>query len=195
MDIAWISEPNADNGICGFCSAFAARYLNDPAYKATLSQLTGRTELNNLIVSEMAAFIYNLENTNPDMLNEITEFTKTFGGKHAQFNHTLWLQVATGIANKLGQVALDVAMTPDAMIYYLKSVCNFNNAALVDQHTGQCINGLGTGDGFLRRQPYKGLRHWVYNWGNDQILNYGEIGTLEEVKRQYGWDVVYTITW
>jgi hypothetical protein len=92
------------------------------------------------------------------------------------------------LITKEGDKGVTVAMTPDALVDYMRwaGVKNAQDLNVVaTQNTGEnlltyrnCVIGLGEHPGPL--SPYNGLEHWVYVDANGVLNNWGKKTTLKK---------------
>lgn len=158
-----ISYHNKVHGLCGFAAALMATNGGGNRWFSDLKH----------IASSMQQFFEHCARSRVTMIAEIVNFTKAFKGFETYD--------ITGLIHGLERAAqgqpvtpkqLSAAMTPNAVLYYLRNFRNCANARLVDpdERPQQCIVGLS--DGSVSMNVHGGLAHWVYYRGGT-LYSYG----------------------
>jgi hypothetical protein len=166
---------NSGWGICGFTSSLYALYQNNPTQQLKLAQ-GGRTAT--MMLAEIKTYLKMLQaDEQTNTLQSIQAFTRTFGPDFASFTIEGYIDEI----NKVGKTGVadtrdskyGIAMPPDAVVDYLKRVCSFNAARLVDLSSPSTELVIGVSKPGRPAGTYKGLAHYmyslngkIYSWGN-----------------------------
>lgn len=189
-----ISVLNQNFGICGFVACLGALYQeNSSRGTAWRQQVEGinnnQDELNTKIKMRITPFLNKLEKASGNsplvtMKNDVKEFTNQFDVNRGNFeNINLRTAAYDGLARE-SDGFVGVAMTPEAMVYYLKKYCSIYGVNIGDQIVnGRAIYGLGRENG--QPELYNNLRHWVYCSDQEHCFNYGQIQTLDNAMNDY----------
>lgn len=197
MTMLSISEVNKDWGICGFASTLGALYKQG-IFKDTIKRAVSRHEFDTRLLAEIKTYLVILQSEDKNiLLNEIQKFTRTFGGIYSGFT-------IQGYINKVNTIAVSpplrtdkgfsIAMPPNAVVDYLKRICDVKNPTLV-QCNSTTNNNVILGIGDKRKvNEWKGLGHWVYKKSNLEIYNWGQKETLTELlAHNPNWQIIYEI--
>ena len=193
MNIGW--------GICGFTSSLYALYEHNPTLRSSLAK-GGKTGTR--VLAEIKTYLRILQaEGETTVLSDIEKFTKSFGGKFANFTVDSYIEsineVVTSGANP-NDDKYSVALPPGAVVDYLKRVCQFKDAKLVDLSAkgSEFILGVCGNDPKIL---YGGLEHYlyylngtIYSWGKTftgKDLNEGVAKAAAEVKAT--WTIGYKI--
>jgi hypothetical protein len=203
MTINAVTSLNVPWGICGFASTLAAMYSHSPTLKSTVDAAAAKGHLNTRLPAEIKTYLMMLKAENKiALLNEIRDFTRSFGAKYAAFTIDGYIAKINQIAVNPNLVVgfsamrkhnLSIAMPPNAVLAYLKMVHDMKNARIVEPATlkgNNVILGLGTGD---KTKPYNGLRHYVYMENNMTVYNYGKVGSLASQLQAKNYKVLFEI--
>ncbi len=166
---------NSGWGICGFTSSLYALYQNSPTQQLKLAQ-GGRTST--MMLAEIKTYLKMLQaDERTDILQGIQTFTRTFGGIFSSFTIEGYIEEI----NKIGRTGVadtrdakyGIAMPPDGVVDYLKRVCAFNSAKLVDLNSSSTELVIGVCKPDRPAHMYSGLAHYmyslngtIYSWGN-----------------------------
>lgn len=193
MTIDNMGVMNAGWGICGFTSSLYALYTNKPSEQVKLAKGGGTPTM---VLAEVKSYLRMLQaDERQDLLSGITAFTRSFGGVFAGFTIEDYITRINGVVS-LGASPTDekfgIAMPPDAVVDYLKRVCDFGGARLVDpgDACSECI--LGVYKTASPGGPHKGLKHYLY-YLNGTIYSWGNQFASVDAAMGKGWDVCYKI--
>ena len=174
-----LSRINNDHGVCGFVSCLQAIYdETEDSHKSTfLETFTDKANFAGLIGS----FLKTCQKKRPDLIGDINAFTRMFGEEYTYFSCQMLIWEIDR-KKEIMNGALDVAMPPSAVLYFLHELAFRQNAQFVDtQHPLQrCIVGLA--DGSIDADTHNGLAHWAYYRGGT-LFSWGHAfpgGTLED---------------
>lgn len=175
-------------GICGFNSSLYALYVHNPKMRAKLGQ--GASSPTRML-AEIKTFLRMLQaEKKTEILEAIEAFTRTFD-KFENFTIESYINRINDVVDTQSDITQDpkfsIAMPPDAVIAYLKIVCGFNNARLVDpgSSASELVLGLFRDDG-ANMGTYGGLRHYVY-YPNGAFYSWGQqFSSIGQMKRNYG---------
>jgi hypothetical protein len=158
---------NKKYGVCGFTSSLYALYTRSPT-----SSLAAGAQVDTRIMAEIKTYLTMLKaDGRADLLAEIKDFTNTFPGFGGftidGYIEQIKAAVKSGIPN------FSIAMTPSAVVDYLKRACEFKNAKEVALTDTSVELILGVRDAKGKSSPHKGLIHWVYYF-NGTVFSWGE---------------------
>ncbi|WP_444930285.1 hypothetical protein ACJJIF_21485 [Microbulbifer sp. SSSA002] len=173
-------------GVCGIVSVIHGILLskNDDNSLDGLSQ----DELDYNLGESVLNFLRYAKTENQSLADELVEFTRTFGGQHA--NKTIDLLISecesaieaikTGTRGpKAAQGGWGVAMSKDALEAYInwvgaRSTEVAHNGIWSQENLSTFRNCVcGVGDIAKRDTKYSGLRHWVYINDSGYMYNWG----------------------
>jgi hypothetical protein len=160
-------------GICGFTSSLYALYSNNPTQQLKLAE-GGRTP--SMMLAEIKTFLKMLQgDERADLLQAIQTFTRSFKG-FSGFTIEGYIkeinQIRANQAVNTKDSKYGIALPPDAVVDYLKRLCDFKNAKIVelDSPSTEFIVGVATPS--RPAGTYKGLAHYmysskgtIYSWG------------------------------
>lgn len=184
-------------GICGFTSSLYALYTHNPAQQARLAQ--GAAEPTRML-AEIKTFLRMLQaDRQQKMLDDITTFTQSFGGKHKHFTITRYIERINETVTKgadPNNERFGIGLPPEAVVEYLKRVCDFKNARVVDMSYDAHELILGVADRTDKKMTmHDGLAHYLYKRGN-KIYSWGkQFGGVTEAMKGFGgkWEVCVKI--
>lgn len=191
-----ISYLNKQWGICGFASALGALYQNNKSMAGMIDQAEAKGQLDTRLLAEIKSYLVILQSENNSLLlNEITRFTRTFGGAYSAFDIQKYIDMVNSIGKDIANVGKDfsIAMPPNAVADYLRRVCGVK--AVLVGGTGPNLNNviLGLGDK-TKSDEWNGLNHWVYKANDSEVYNYGRSLPLATVlQSDTNWHIVYQV--
>jgi hypothetical protein len=171
MPVEEVSNPNNEWGICGFCSSLGAMYTRDPRMAARIDRAISLNQYRTRLLAEVKTFLVMLRAAGKvDLMDQIIRFNGRW--YPSGFDYLAYIarvnSIARGTFSPDAQYTL--ALTPDALVYYLREVCEFAGARWVPGDTGaDGILGLCQGG---RRPLLERLDHWVYRH-NGIVYNWG----------------------
>lgn len=196
-------------GICGINSSLYALYLHSPMMKDRLAR-GGLTP--SMMLAEIKVFLTVLKSEGKQtMLDNIENFTQSFAGfdKWTLANYITKINLAAedvnsavqkdvdskqpGTAEKNQQMALlndrmfSIGMPPEAVVYYLKRMCGFDNARQVPLNVtdNELIIGLYR-DEKNNMHICGGLKHYVY-YKDATYYSWGKsFSSIAGMERNYG---------
>jgi len=197
MGIEDISKLNANAGICGFASALAALYVNQPSARSVIEGAVRSNNLDTRIIAEIKSFLVTLQSEAQyqSLLQEIEDFTKTFTG-YENFSLTTYIQsINIQNLNNLdqNQSMFSIAMTPNAVITYLKIMGGRKGTRMLDlkDTRDDIILGIGVPD--TNPKSCYGLKHWIYKKNDNVVYNYGKTESLATAIKRGGYTTLYKI--
>ena len=166
-----ISGYNATWGICGFTSALTHLYDSDLRLRGKIDNSTAQTVRMGLLVEVVTFLKYvrafrgdligglnalNLRLQSPSMNNGVAGFIPL--AEAAVRN-----QVVIGISN-----AYQCALTPEALLLYVKKICGLEGATLTQGHDpgGRGILSIMNANDELVHWVFRDANGTVYNWGS-----------------------------
>lgn len=190
MPLEAISDPNRQWGICGFCSALAAMYSTNPAMRGRIQGAIDSNQFRTRLLAEVKTFLVLLRATGKGrLIDEITTFNRRWYPDG--FDYLAYISrvdaVVGGAFSANPQYTL--ALTPDALVYYLKEICGFRRVRWLPSDMGEDgILGLCTPGStpLLER-----LAHWVYR-ENGIVYNWGagaDAGAFNALLARKSWRV------
>lgn len=193
MTIDNMGVMNKGWGICGFTSSLYALYTNKPSEQVKLAKGGGTSTM---VLAEIKSYLRMLQaDGRQDLLGGITSFTRSFGGVFAGFTIDDYIARINDVVNIGANTSDDkfgIAMPPDAVVDYLKRICDFGGARQVGtgDACSECI--LGVYETANKNGPHKGLKHYLYQL-NGTIYSWGNQFASVEAAMGKGWDVCYKI--
>lgn len=201
-----VGVTNSDWGVCGFTSSLYALYDLNPAARPQIINATAAYH----ILAEIKTYLMLLKAENSGLLQEITDFTRSFGGKFANFSVDAYVAhvnsaAADGLSRKqiLSDPLYSIALPPAAVADYIKRIWGWNSTIT------SSATGSGNGDGiigvtplkrdaFFGKTAYHGLRHYMYRRGTT-IYSWGKSfnsvqQAADEGARGVKWRVCYVIS-
>lgn len=198
-----LSALNKSWNICGFASVLGALYQNhvivenikdpnlrrekeNPALKKikeNIDDAVRNQNLNTRLLSEIRTYIRILQSESSPLLNDITSFTASFGGRHAKFTIGNFIKEIDKIVDDKGKINTKrlnkdfaIAMPPDGVVDYLRRNGMSKSVKEEISKLNPVKNNviLGIGDKDKVKKPYKGLVHWVYRKNVSEIYNWGK---------------------
>ena len=165
---------NTPWGICGFTSSLYALYTHSIAKKQ--KQLAKGGASPTQVLAEIKGYLRTLQADGcQDILDSIQTFTQSFAGFDAWTIATYIEKVNSVVAHGANQSdpQFGIGMPPDAVIDYMKRICNFQNPHTVDvgANVPEAILGMGTDK--LGMPLYNGLGHYLY-YLNGTIYSWGQ---------------------
>jgi hypothetical protein len=184
---------NSGWGICGFTSSLYALYTHNPGMQAKLAQ--GAPEPTRML-AEIKTFLRMLQaDGQQQLLDDITAFTQSFGGVHAHFTITRYIERINKTVTKGADPdneKFGIGLPPHVVVEYLKRVCDFRNARVEDMTFAAHELILGVADRTDKKMTmYDGLAHYLYQRGN-KIYSWGkQFGSVAEAMKGFGgkWEV------
>jgi hypothetical protein len=164
---------NTKWGICGFASALYA--LHEHSSMQQQKGLSSAAEVETRMLAEIKSYLRMLQADNrADLLNKIQIFTRSFGGQWAAFEIDKYIEkinASVKAANAASLGDFSIAMPPDAVVDYLKRMCDFKLARILtakESDPKELILGVSKPD----MKMYNGLAHWVYQL-NGVVYSWG----------------------
>lgn len=175
-----MGQVNNHYGVCGFTSALYALYTQSPEDQQ--EYLSSAAKYKSRVAAEIKMFLKTLEaegdaSSENSLFKQITDFTRTFGDTYANFSIPKYVSaintMTTGTA-QADSVDISIAMPPEAVVKYLREICNLNSA-MVDpsQQPWPKEAIIGVRHGKTAPGMYDGLEHYVYrkeptvySWGD-----------------------------
>lgn len=191
-------------GVCGFTSTFYAMYQLNPASRPLVVNATAAYR----VLAEIKTYLMLLKAEGSPLLDDIRDFTQSFGPPHDAFTVDDYIQrindAAAGNRSEkdiLGEERYGIALPPAAVADYISRVWGWR--ATVHAHP----NCPGSGNGIIgvrvvgtggSGEPYKGLIHYMYR-GNGSIYSWGKkFGSVKAAAQGGGgganWEVCYFIS-
>ncbi len=193
MTIDNMGVMNQGWGICGFTSSLYALYTNKPSEQVKLAQGGGTPTM---VLAEIKSYLRMLQaDGRQDLLGGITSFTRSFGGVFAGFtidDYIARINDVVKIGANVGDAKFGIAMPPDAVVDYLKRICDFGGARLIGtgDACSECI--LGVYETANPGSMHKGLKHYLYSL-NGTIYSWGNQFADVDAAMGAGWAVCYKI--
>jgi hypothetical protein len=181
-----ISELNRGWGICGFASSLAALYQNGHNAKI-IDRAVGANQLETRLLAEIKTFLVTLQaENNTTLLKEIETINRSLVS--GSFSIPQYIKkintIATTLPNR-SDSSYSLAMTPNALINYLKFSCGFKNVKVIPRPSTEFSAFdnviLGLSSPKVKDTRWNRLAHWVYKKNNYEIYNWGQKVTLEEL--------------
>lgn len=170
-EIDKVGQLNIRYGICGFASSLYAVYDDSP--QKLKGELANEASKRQRLMAEIYGFLNACGKFRLELLTEITEFTQSFGGRYATFTIAAYKEsIKKKLAGKAKTPDFSIALTPNAVVYYLQMFGGYANAKVLSPTAApaRCVVGVansGVGG------PHDGLKHWVYYRGGT-IFSWGE---------------------
>jgi hypothetical protein len=175
-------------GICGFTSPLYALSIHNPAQRARLAQ--GAVEPTRML-AEIKTFLRMLQaDRQQKLLDDITTFTRSFGGKHKHFTITRYIERSNATVTNGAEPnneRFGIGLPPEAVVESLKRVCDLKNARVVDLSHDAHELIPGVADRTDKTMTlYDGLAHYLYKRGN-RIYGWGkQFGGVTEAMKGFG---------
>jgi hypothetical protein len=152
-------------GVCGFTSSLYAMYDLNPAMRPLIINATKPFR----VLAEIKTYLRMLEAEASKLLDDITEFTRTFEG-FADFEIKTYIK-SIDDALELTEEAIredsrfGIAMTPESVADYLERILGWSatisKPGVVSE---QCVIGVGTQADGLQHYMYSRYGK-IYSWG------------------------------
>ena len=197
---------NKDWGVCGFTSSFYAMYDLNPATRPQIITATAAYR----VLAEIKTYLMMLKAEGSDLLNKITEFTRTFGEDFEDFTVDTYIaeiNKAAAMGKSRFQILSDpkfsIALPPDAVADYIRRIWDWKTKIT------EFAVGTGGGDGIIGvssseydeatgvKKLYHGLEHYMYRSGG-KVYSWGkEFSSVQNASRGGAggvlWRVCYEI--
>ncbi|WP_158322691.1 putative HlyD family type I secretion protein [Acidisphaera rubrifaciens] len=175
-------------GICGVTSSLYALYKYSA--KQQKKKMAKGALTPTMMLAEMKLFLRTLQaDGRQDLIGDIESFTQSFGGEYEHFtvndyiNRINYAAVMVDAVSapgskkeKAAQEAVadrdfSIALPPEAVVYYLRNVCGFGQARVVDvgAKDRELLVGLYRDEG-NNMGIYGGLKHYVYYYNGGPVL-------------------------
>ena len=198
---------NEDWGVCGFTSSLYAMYELNPATRPRIVNATAAYH----ILAEIKTYLMMLKAEGSSLLNEIRDFTRTFGADYANFDIDAYIAriseaAATGLSRHqvLSDPLYSIALPPKAVADYVERIWSWKTAI------AEFAVGTGGGDGIIgvsssecdattgAKKPYHGLEHYLYRSGG-KVYSWGQSFSSVQAASRGGaggvvWRVCYVIS-
>ncbi len=199
-EMTGLGATNSKWGVCGFTSTIYAMYQMNPAVRPQVINATSGFS----VLAEIKTYLSLLRAERSPLLEEITAFTRSFGGKHENFSIESYVaQVGGAVDSDLETILADptygIAMPPAAVADYVRRIWQWQ--ATVSEYSFLSGDGDGiigvTPAAFYTSQMYRGLRHFMYRSGG-RIYSWGKsFGSVQQASDWgaggVGWRVCYVI--
>ena len=187
-----MGSTNAHWGVCGFTSTFYAMYALNPAKRPLLLGAGIATK----VLAEIKTYLMMLKaEGNIGLLNEIEEFTRSFGVVNGNdfrgFAVDEYIQLINESVGKTekeitGNPYYSIGMPPAAVADYLRRIWGHDSEILaIKGGSGGSSNGIMGVKSKTRGMPlYDGLCHYLYRYEN-KIYSWGiKFSSLSDVNKK-----------
>lgn len=197
---------NKDWGVCGFTSSLYAMYELNPATRPQIINATAAYR----ILAEIKTYLMMLKAESSSLLNDIRDFTRSFGNEFANFEIDTYIAHINKAAAKgksrhqiLSDSLYSIALPPKAVADYIERIWGWKTTI------SEFALGTGGGDGIIgvsssecdgtgAPKPYHGLEHYMYRSGG-KIYSWGQsFSSVQQAARDGAggvlWRVCYVIS-
>ncbi len=190
-----LGKTNRTWGICGFTSTFyAMSRMNQFKYTKWIDTTHAYS-----VLYEIRDYLVALQSANSPLIQEITDFTQSFGGVHKDFSFEKYIKnIDMASANEkldtdiFKDEKFGMGLPPKAVADYISRF--WNKQATITEASGALASGdaiVGVTDG-SKTTPYNGLVHYLYRGGN-KFYSWGyEYDTLDKADATFS--IVYALT-
>lgn len=168
-----MGKVNVNYGVCGFASSLYALYTHSPGSQVYLASAADKKLR---VAAEIKTFLEILRAEDSKLRAEIETFTRSFGGSYSGFTIAEYIKSINSMTKSdalASSVDISIALPPNAVVKYLRDICNLRSAKVVSSSTGRHEAIIGVADGDPKFTLYNGLCHYVYkrgktiySWGN-----------------------------
>jgi len=172
-DINNMGKVNHDYGVCGFTSSLYALYTHSPGNQDYLSK-AGDKKLR--VAAEIKTYLQILKSEDSSLLAETAAFTRSFQGSYSGFTIAEYIRKINSMTSSAAtaeSVDISIALPPDAVVKYLRDICNLRSAKIVDASASPHEAVVGVKNGDAKFKLYDGLCHYVYKRGST-IYSWGK---------------------
>jgi hypothetical protein len=190
-----LGDTNKPWGVCGFTSTFyAMSRMNQFKYTKWIDWTHAYS-----VLYEIRDYLVALQAVTSPLLQDITDFTRCFGGVHAKFTIDEYIKNidnASATEKSAAEILKDekfgMGLPPKVVADYITR--QWKMTATITEISGSLASGdaiVGVANG-SRTTPYHGLVHYLYRGGNKFYSWGAEFDTLVQANASFS--IVYAIT-